>query len=355
LLAGLLGLSVLVFGTGLQVSTRVHDTADEVRARTVPAIGEIAAAKSALLRADRGAITSFTSGGAQLSGPGDEFGNQIAVASQSLARVAEHNMAGETGSSLLQLVEGMVVSYTGMIEQADAHFRQPGGESLGAVDLWNASRLLHRPDGALVSQLDALSAAQREALDRQVAGTAMTPGVVLLVYLPALALLVLLVLANVVFFRRFRRRVNLWLVLAAAALVALTVIAGRVAGSHQDLETTRTMLYQLVDDQRARDDGTDVSGQRDLRDLVVRTACGTTAACGDTLARFTGAVASMRDDGPGISDGALATETRTVTEQAASATAGAGLRPLMYVLAFVLAAAILSGFGARLNEYRYRR
>lgn len=353
LLAGLLMLSVVVFAAGLVAFGRVHDTAEVVRARTVPAIGEIAAARSALLRADNAAIVSFTTGGAQLSGPGDEFQNQLAVASQSLTRVAEHNMAGAAGSSILQLVEGLVVSYTGMIGQADAHFRQPGGEGLGAVDLWNASRLLH--GGALVTQLDALSRVQRDALDRQLAGTAMTFIVAVAVFLPAAALLALLVIANLVLFRRFRRRVNLWLVLAAGALIALAVISGGLVGTHRDLESTRGMLYQLVDDQRGRDDATDMSGQRALRDLVVGAACGAADGCGDTLARFVGSVDTMRVAGPGISDGALVTQTRNVTEQAASASDEAGRRPLLYGLAIGLAAMVLLGFRARLNEYRYRR
>jgi hypothetical protein len=353
LLAGLLTLSVLVFLTGLLAFARVHDTAEAVRARTVPAIGEIAAAKSAMLRADHAAIVSFTTGGVQLSGPGDDFQNQIAVASQSLTRVAEHNMASESGSGILQLVEGLVVSYTGMIGQADAHFRQPGGENLGAVDLWNASRLLH---GALATQLDALSTLQREALERQLASTAMTPGAAVVVFLPVAALLALLVFANLVFFRRFRRRVNLGLVFAAAVLIALAVISGWVAGSHRKLESTQSTLYELVNNQRARDNATDLSGQRALRDLVVRTSCGDPGTrCGDTLARFVGMLDTMRDPGPGISDGELATKTRIVTEQAASASPSAGLRLGIYLLPIAIFVCILLGFSARLNEYRYRR
>jgi hypothetical protein len=354
LLAGLLALSVLVFAAGLLTFVRVHDAAAAVRDRTVPVVGEIAAAKSALLHADQAAIVSFTAGGVQLAGPGDEFQNQIAVASQSLARAAEHNMAGDAGSGILQLVEGSLVSYTGMIGQADAHFRQPGGEVLGTVDLWNASRLLHQPDGALVLQLDALLKAQRDALDRQLADTAMTPVTTLTLLVPAAALLALLVATNVVFRRRFRRRVNLWLVLAAAVLIALTTISGQVIGVHRDLETTRSALSRLVDDEQARDAVMDVPGQRALRDLVSRTACGDLGGCGDTLARFVGQVNALRDPGPGVDDGALAAETRSVTDQAAAASAGAGLRPLIYLLAILLAGTVFLAFRARLNEYRYR-
>ncbi|MFL6124895.1 hypothetical protein [Actinophytocola sp.] len=354
LLAGLLVLSALVFATGLLAFTRVHDTAAAVRDRSVPVVGELAVARSALLRADHAAITSFTTGGAQLSGPGDEFQNQLAVASQTLTRVAEHNVAGDAGSSTLQLVEGLLVSYTGMIGQADAHFRQPGGAVIGAVDLWNASRLLHKPDGALVTQLDTLMATERTALDRQLATAKTTPGAAVVVFLPVVALLALLVVANAVFFRRFRRRVNLWLVLAGAALIALAVISWRVAGTHGDLVTVRGELYNLVDAQRARDAATDASGQRALRDLVVGTACGDPGGCGDTLSRYVGEVNALRDPGLSINDGALAAEARDVTEQAAAASADTALLPLMYVLAALLTGAVALGFRTPLNEYRFR-
>ncbi|GAB3467823.1 hypothetical protein [Actinophytocola sediminis] len=353
LLAGLLTLSLLVFVACLLVFTRVHDTAAEVRDRTVPAIGEIVAAKSALLRADRAAIANFTSGGVQLAGPGDEFRNQIAIASQSLTRVAEHNMAGDVGSGALQLVQGLVVSYVGMIGQADAHFRQADGETLGAVDLWNASRLLHRPGGVLVDQLDALLVAHQGVLDRQLADTATTPGTAVVVLLPAFALMTLLGFTSWLFFRRFRRRVNPWLVSAAVVLVSLVMITVRVAGANERLENTRHLLYGLVAEQRAVDGTTVTSGQRELRELVGRT-CDDPAGCGYTLAEFDRAVEALRDSTSATTEGVLAAETREVTEQAAAATVDTGLRVWLSVLAVLLAGTMLLGFRPRLNEYRFR-
>lgn len=354
LCVALLTLSVLVFLTCLLVFARMYDTSSAVQTGTVPAMGEIAAAKSALLRADRAAIVSFTTGGAQLAGPGDEFQNQIAVASQSLTRVAEHNMAGDLGSGVLQLVEGLMVSYVSMIGQADAHFRQPDGETLGAVDLWNASRLLHKPDGALVNQLDTLLAAHQRVLDGQLADTATTPGAVVVVLLPAVALLVLLVITNLVFFRRFRRRMNLWLALAVAALVSLTVITGQVAGTDQELDITREMVNDVLTEQRALDEATDLDGQRRLRDLVVDEVCAVSDGCGATLTRFENTVDTMRVARTGTDEGELAEATREVTEQAVAATVDTVLRTWSSVLAVLLVGTVWLGFRPRLNEYRFR-
>lgn len=353
LMTGLLILSVEVFGSGLLVFVRVHDTADAVRNRTVPAIFGITTAKSALLKADSAAVTSFTRGGVHLSGPGEEFQNQFAVASQSLTVVAEHNMAGAAGSSTLQLVDGLMVTYAGLIGQADAHFRQPGGETLGAVDLWSASRLLHRPGSGILTQLELLLNAQKAALDGQLAGTATAPGEALVLLLPVVAFLALLVITSLVFRRRFRRKVNLWLVLAAVLLVSLTWISARAIVSHQHLETTRDVLYQVVANERARGAKTDAQGQKELASLMERT-CADSGGCGDTLARFLSEVKPVDGTGAVVDDARLAVETRNVAEQAAIASADAGLRPMIYLLAALLGGAVLLGFRPRLNEYRYR-
>src|SRR5262249_18153041 len=142
LLAGLLIMTLIVFGTTLLAFTKVHSTANTVRARTAPAIVQLSIARDALVRADNAAISNFTGcdlssfsadsncadlpsprpdtdiGLSHLAGPGEEFQNQIAIASQSLTQVAADNMAGEAGSRTLQLIEGLLVTYTSLIEHA---------------------------------------------------------------------------------------------------------------------------------------------------------------------------------------------------------------------------------------------
>src|SRR5262244_1125357 len=80
LVAGLLIMTVTVFATTLLAFTRVHRTADTVRTRAVPAIIEVAAARAALEHADSAVITSVKTGAIRLSGPGQEFQYQFAIA-----------------------------------------------------------------------------------------------------------------------------------------------------------------------------------------------------------------------------------------------------------------------------------
>src|SRR5215813_12546148 len=108
LVAGLLIMTVTVFATTLLAFTRVHRTADTVRTRAAPAIIEVAAARVALERADSAAITSVKNKAVRLSGPGQEFQHQFAIAEQSLTQVAEDNMAGEEGSRTIHFVEGLL-------------------------------------------------------------------------------------------------------------------------------------------------------------------------------------------------------------------------------------------------------
>ena len=304
LVAGLLIMTVIVFVTSLLTFTRVHDTADTVRTRTAPAILDIVVARTALVEADNAAVRSFKTDSRTavlLAGPGDEFRSQIAIASQSLTRAAEHNIAGEAGSRALQLVDGLIVTYTGMIEQADTL------DMLGQADFWHGS-LLHIE---ILEQLDGLLDAQKRALDNQLATSSMTPGAALVVLGPLVVLLALLVVAQVVLRRRFRRRVNPWLVLATTLLVGLSAVTSVVFVSHHHLKNTRSTLYQLVIDEQHR------------------------SAASDDHGRF-------------------AEETRTVREQAAAASANTGLRPLIYFLSILIFAAAFLGFRTRLYEYRYR-
>src|SRR5215475_13817186 len=151
LLAGLLALTATVFVTTLLMFTRVHRTAETVRTRTAPSIVDPAAARLALVQADAAVITSFQTPEGQLTGPGEEFQNQMAIAGQNLTEAAEDNVAGELGSRRLQLVEELLVTYQGLVGQAVAHFWQPDGNALGGTDLFSASRLLH---GQVVAQPD---------------------------------------------------------------------------------------------------------------------------------------------------------------------------------------------------------
>jgi hypothetical protein len=364
LLTGLLALTAAVCATTALTFTRVHRTAETVQSRTAPAIVELAATRLALVRADAAVIDSFRTPEAQLTGPGEEFQNQMAVAGQGLTQVAEDNVAGEPGSGRLQLVQGLLVTYQGLVGQADVHFWQPEGEVLGVTDLFNASRLLHGPvvtqqgqplaqSGGILGELDQLTEDQQRALDEQLAASSMTPVAVLVVLVPLLGLLGLLLAAQITLRRRFRRQVNPWLLVATALLLAMAAIFVRSAVAQHHLEDSRTTLRQLVADRKLQGSAAEVKGQHALRDLLSVTRCAE-PGCGYTVKLFSAYVAGPMPPASGVANSRLTAETGRVEAQTAAAAAGAVLEAATYILAILAASAVFLGFRPRLSEYRYR-
>src|SRR6185437_890203 len=209
--------TVVVFGTSLWTFRNVHRTVETVRINTAPAILEVRAAQEALVNANNAAISTFQSDEVRLSGPGLQHQNQFTFANQSLIQVAEHNVAGPRGSQRIQLLEGLLESYSGSIGQAHAHF----GTALGTADLWYASRLLHDP---ILVELDELLEDQTYALNDQIGSSSMTIVTLLIWTVPIVVLFVLLVMTQVYLKRRFRRAVNPLLLLATVVLIGFSIV-----------------------------------------------------------------------------------------------------------------------------------
>jgi hypothetical protein len=346
--AALLGCAVLTLVTSYLAVTGVVDTAVLVRDRTSQAILAVAAARDALVSADAAAVSSFASGEAKLAGPGQDYENEMAAASQSLAQVAEFNQADESAGGAPQVVAGLVTAYASAMGQADAHFRQPGSAVVGLADLWYASRLLHAPGGVL-AQLTDLQAQERAALDRQLAGDGMSAGLLPLWLLPPVLLLVLLVLTQLYLRRRFRRRLNPLLlgasVLTAGVVVALSATLGLAGG----LDDVRDRVDQALAVRQAEVAATDANGQAGLANLV-RQQCGP-AGCGSTVDDFEAAIRPV-SAAPDATD-RVAAAVKAVTAQAASATESGGLPVLVPVGVVLAAGLVVSGLYRRIDEYRY--
>jgi uncharacterized membrane protein YidH (DUF202 family) len=349
LLGYLLLVTVVVLATTLWAFHRVHDAADSVRTRTAPAILGLVLARDALAKADGAAINSFLSGEVYLVGPGQEYRNQFAIASQSLNQVAEDNAAGELGSRTLQVVEGMLEVYTNLIGQADVDYRRSGGVTLGVADLWTASRLLHNQDGVL-AQLDVLLSLERQAFDDQQAASSTTWLVVLVSVGPIVALLGLLVSTQSVLRRRFRRLVEPFLVLAALALVGLSVFLWLVFGLSDQLAASRTIVTRTAGEWSTALAVTDSAGKRDLGQFM-RNICGQPpSGCGGAVDGF---VADVTRTPPVRTTDAEAPAggTRAV-EQATVRSPGSEL--WIFALTGIIAIAVLFGLVPRIDEYRYR-
>ncbi len=353
--AALLGVTVLVLLSSWYAFDNVHDTIDTVRDRSVPALMEAAVARSALAEADSLAINSFSSGEAQLIGPGDRYQNQIAVASQSIAQVAEDHTLGESGSKQLRVVAGLVVAYTGWVEQADAHYRQGGGStSLAAVDLWYASRLLHEPGNGVLAQFDELVKAQQEALGGQLAHSSTTLWRGALVAVPIIALFVLLVVTQRFLRRRFRRAWNPPLVFATVVLAGCGAITVFGILAQQEAETAADELRQVTTTWDGRTSTTRTAAQNELKDLVTKLCAPADGGCGDTVVRFMSDLRKTGTPDP-VTDKELTDAAKNVNASVAAADDHSGLETFIPVGAVLILLSVLLGLHPRIQEYRYER
>lgn len=350
----LLVMTGVVFAGSLAAFTGVQSTVQEVSDRTAPAVLEVVAARSALVQADSAAMISFRTGQVQLIGPGEQYQSQLAIASQNLARVAEHNSAGEAGSRTLQVVEGLLATYGGWIEKADVHFRTDEPTPLGAADLWYASRLMHDPDSGILTQLDVLTELERTALSQTLSTGWMNPASMLVWIVPILVLLGLLCVAQVFGKRRFRRTVNPAL---AAATLLLLMVAGATSVtlvSRAQANAAGQTLNQVVDQRLAQAGRNAVRAQQDLA-AVLRAQCeGVQDGCGDTVEAF---FAEVRQAGAGSGASPVQRgleETRQINDKLASASQSGLLEYLIPVGVVTIAVLILVGLQRGIDEYRYR-
>ncbi|MFD2419739.1 hypothetical protein [Amycolatopsis pigmentata] len=347
LTAGLLTATLAFVITSFTVWDGVQGTAETVRDRTAPAILSTIGAKVELLTANAAAVQSFGSGDVVRSGPGRDYQDQIALASQNLAQSAGLNEAGDKATSELQVIEALLTQYSGEIEQADARYRQPGESTLGLADLWVASRMVDDQREGVRVLLDGLVSDQEQALAQQVAPAWANP---VLWLVPAGVLLVLLVWTQWTFSRRFRRIFNPQLI-AATALLATAIGIGVwwTAGVNAHLRETRVAVQTVVDsrnDQASQADAARVAKLRQFLD----DRCGP-GRCGTAVADLAPGPATVPT---ALTDHDVSAQTEDVGLATEGASSGGWLRWVLPGTGIVIG--VLTGWGLwrRLDEYRYQ-
>lgn len=347
--AGLLVLTVVTGWSTWSAFTRAYGIVGDTRDRTVPAITEVSAARTALVLADRAATSSFYTDAARFGGPGEEYRNQLAVATQNLTRAAEDNVTGEPGSRTLRLVQGQLASYTSSIEQAAAVYRQDEESPLWVTDIWNASQLLHAEDGVL-AELDGLQQSQRERLDAELdSGGMVRSGLSWLV--PAVLLLGLLAVAQVYVTRRFRRVVNPGLLAATLCLIALVGVAALTFDAYRHLASVHSTVQEAGDDSSRQAAAADEHGQQVLAALMTH-RCG--AGCGYTVEAFVRAHPSVRGSPGDLGSGRSAADAARITGDIADADAYRNLGFLVPLGALLVLAPTAAGLYFHIDRYRYR-
>lgn len=346
----LLVATVVVFGTSLWVFRMVHGTVETARTTTVPAILDVLAAREALVKADGAAIENFQSGEVRLSGPGLQHLNQLTFASQSLAKVAENNAAGQGSSQRIQLLEGLLESYSGLIGQAHAHF----GTATGTADLWSASRLLHAGDTPILHELDELLQDQKNALNDQIVKSAMTIGTLVVWVVPIVVLFVLLGMTQVLLKRRFRRVINPLLLLATVVLVGLSIVTSLAVVSQHQLEASQHTLDRVVREWTETISAIDVQRQRALLRLVTSECNQEKGGCGPTINALATDFESTDNTADGASEERVDAWVSAVDEQTSPAASNSRLWFLIPLTSALIAVLISFGLWPRLAEYRHQ-
>jgi hypothetical protein len=224
LLAG--AAAFLITATVLQ--RELQSVTQSVRDTASPAYLDAIQARAALSDADRAAWQSFRSGTAQLSGPGQQYQNDIITAGQAIERLAALEAPGSPASSLLQTISGQLVNYQGLVEQADAEHRRDialGAATLGDLGfayLTYASNAMRDPQGGLLASIDELAGPEQQALRGQLASPWADPALLVALAVPALCTIIGIAAAQTFLRRRFNRLVSLPLLLATAAVCALS-------------------------------------------------------------------------------------------------------------------------------------
>lgn len=325
---------------------RVQHTADTVRADIAPALIEVSAARDALVKAEWSAVASFGTGAAQLSGPGDKYRAQIAIASQNLTQAAAHHI-GDDNPQTFELVNTRLAAYSSSIEQAAASYRQNKTTALWVSDLWTASRLL---DGVL-TQLDSLRDTQVEKLKNLDSGQD-TLLSALSWLLPAIALLMLLGVAQVYLRRRFRRTVNVGLALATLCVLGMLALPALAFHTGARIHATR----DTVDRQQK---GTwnqisELETQRQQRlAYLIRTQCNIEAGECDRTVQQAVHEASPTGQRDATQD-KLINGSSEIDNKATAASRNGGYGVLIPIAAVLVIGLIIFGIYVRFDEYRYR-
>jgi hypothetical protein len=197
-----------------------HATIGAVKDRGAPGAIDALQAHAALADGDRAAWSSFRSGQAGLSGPGQTYQDDLTTAGQSLDHLAALGTAGGAGRQVLQAVTGQLVTYQGLVEQADATYRE-GLHPLAFAYLTYASNSLNEP-GGLLSRIDQLATMNRADLSADRRSGWVEPRWLPAVVVPAIVVVGALVATQLWMARRFRRVLNPPLACGALLLTALT-------------------------------------------------------------------------------------------------------------------------------------
>jgi hypothetical protein len=220
--AALFAAAALLGITSIVVLLGMHSNAVSVRDTSAPAYLDGVETQAVLTDADRAVWQSLRSGEAQLSGLGPQYEGDITIADQDLQQVAALEGSGSAGGQL-QTVTGQLVTYQGLVEQADSAHRAhtakppPSGYDLGYAYLGYSGQTLFGQDGLL----DTLSGLNQQSLNAELTSAWADPALIAALATAGVVVLVLIVALQLFLRRRFRRTISPPLLLAAVLVCGL--------------------------------------------------------------------------------------------------------------------------------------
>lgn len=239
---------VVALGGALATVTGTQQAATAVDQEVVPAAMAISAVWNELRVDDmrrRDCVVALPAGGTVdcaavlVSG---SYRRTVANAVQQLAVLAERDIGDSADRQAIQIVQGLLISYLGLVEQAHLYFSQHRS-LLGSAYLGYASDLL---DNAILKELNAVRQDVVSELDLQRTVHWRTPQFALLWLLPLLVGLVLLVASQIYLTARFNRWVNWPLVTAVLGLVAFGIGASRPLWGGGGFASSTRSVRELV-------------------------------------------------------------------------------------------------------------
>ncbi|MCF2526140.1 hypothetical protein [Yinghuangia soli] len=190
--------------------------ADVLRDRRLPAVVALEQVAAALTEADRAAGRELVSGAFPLTGPGTDYQDAVKTAGQALADARDN--LGPGSAARLRAVDGLIVEYTGLVGVAQSGREGP----LAVAGIVYASDLLHAPDAGILVRLAELRDAELAEMHKTRDGYWTSQAAILPFAACAVGAFVLLLWASLYIRRRFRRHLNIPLLVALAAVLVLS-------------------------------------------------------------------------------------------------------------------------------------
>lgn len=266
--------AVLVLGavgsTALLVSyDKVHRVPAELQARSVPAVQDAVAFRTALLAADEQAHQSYVNGLMDTVGPGERYRQQSGAADQALSRLSDRQIEGDDGRRVVEVLNVLHKAYQDAVYEA-AYYRGAENRPMREQKLREAEVVLGRDLTGIVPRLTELQRDQLASIEDETDVSAAEKAGWIAAESALLLLALVLVLAWRVLWRSCGRLFSGWL--AVALLLVGVLGAVPLAATYDTQEKLDAVHTALVRVDRTEEQNRIDDGAATVRDTIASTS-----------------------------------------------------------------------------------